>query len=255
MSIAGISIANQAFSPVTKMSDSFAGPDFPADGLAGMGFQGLAHTYSPPFFRTSLAFSSYPPDSKLTSTSHIYVGGAQKRWSPKGSSRNRSSPSESQRQTLSSVRLLPILSFPPFLPLTFPLPPSHRLPPPVLGGQNPSYYTGALSYTPVTQSLYWRIGLSFIHVNNQPVPTLKSTDAIIDTGTTLAYGSYSDVAALWAAVPGSADMSTTYGAAWKGYYLFPCAQTVQMTLSFGGMGGKEFDPPERDESGEDRAGK
>ena len=55
MTIAGLSITGQAFSPVTKMSDSFAGPTFPADGLAGMGFQGLAHTYSPPFFRESVA--------------------------------------------------------------------------------------------------------------------------------------------------------------------------------------------------------
>jgi len=55
MSIAGVSITSQTFSAVTKMSDSFVKSKVAADGLAGMRFQALAHTYSPPFFQTMIS--------------------------------------------------------------------------------------------------------------------------------------------------------------------------------------------------------
>lgn len=54
------------------------------------------------------------------------------------------------------------------------------------------------------------------------------------TGTTLVYGSTSDVAAVYAAVPGSASLSSTLGSDYAGYYSFPCANVPSIALTFGG---------------------
>jgi cathepsin D len=61
MSIAGLSITNQTFSPTTIMSPTFAntgdGNGYPADGIAGMGFPALSQTRTTPFFRTFIFFA------------------------------------------------------------------------------------------------------------------------------------------------------------------------------------------------------
>jgi hypothetical protein len=84
---------------------------------------------------------------------------------------------------------------------------------------------------------------------------------MIFSGTTYLYGSFDDVAALWATVPGSSELSEIHGQAqrsfpltdldderelthptplflagpaFKGYHTFPCDATPKMSLRFGG---------------------
>jgi hypothetical protein len=99
-----------------------------------------------------------------------------------------------------------------------------------LGGINPAKYTGAITYTPVTQANYWTVALGGIKVNGKAIsssapaavrsdllfsssfiilPTFRlmnpplCLNQIIDTGTTLIYGPQASVASLYGAIPGS----------------------------------------------------
>ncbi|CED82068.1 aspartic protease [Phaffia rhodozyma] len=102
-----------------------------------------------------------------------------------------------------------------------------------LGGINSAHYTGAITYTPVTQKAYWTIALGGVSVNGAAInPSVSS--AIIDTGTTLVYGPTAGVAALYAKIPGSASMADTYGSDYQGYYTFPCSAVPTVALTFGG---------------------
>lgn len=61
---------------------------------------------------------------------------------------------------------------------------------------------------------------------------VSATKAVIDTGTTLIGGPTADVAAVYAAIPNSAAV-TVDGE--SGYYSYPCSQTVNVSLTFGGV--------------------
>lgn len=81
-----------------------------------------------------------------------------------------------------------------------------------LGGTNSSLYTGDIEFldfpTGVTPS-FWLLELSSVNVQGKSVQVATGSSALsaIDTGTTLIGGPYTDVAAIWAAVPGSQPLS------------------------------------------------
>ncbi len=59
----------------------------------------------------------------------------------------------------------------------------------------------------------------------------SSTYVAIDTGTTLIGGPASIVASIYAAIPGSQQMTGSYA----NYYQYPCSTSISLTLTFGGF--------------------
>ncbi|KAG6829330.1 hypothetical protein H0H92_004933 [Tricholoma furcatifolium] len=98
-----------------------------------------------------------------------------------------------------------------------------------LGGVDTSLFNGSLTETPVVQKGFWQVDLDSVNVAGTPTHTGLS--AIIDTGTTLILGDKTSVASLYAAIPGSADASSTMGA---GFYSYPCNATPEVSLTFRG---------------------
>ncbi|KZS98007.1 acid protease [Sistotremastrum niveocremeum HHB9708] len=101
-----------------------------------------------------------------------------------------------------------------------------------LGGVDTAKISGTTTFTPVTTVGFWQITLSGVVFNGKTV--VGSGSAIVDTGTTLIIGDTTDVAALYAAIPGSQNAQNTVGA---GFFTVPCNSipTVSFTL-----GGKSF---------------
>ncbi|KZP16586.1 acid protease [Athelia psychrophila] len=104
-----------------------------------------------------------------------------------------------------------------------------------LGATNTSLYTGAIDYQniPSGKESYWILPLTGMNVQgtNVSVPT-TGTDSFsaIDTGTTLVGGPSDAIAAIYAAIPGSALATGDY----EGYYSYPCSTQVNVSMSFGG---------------------
>ena len=59
----------------------------------------------------------------------------------------------------------------------------------------------------------------------------SSTSCAIDTGTTLIGGPSSIIAAIYAAIPGSQQMTGSYA----NYYEYPCSTTIDFEITFGGF--------------------
>ncbi|KAF9053233.1 aspartic peptidase domain-containing protein [Panaeolus papilionaceus] len=101
-----------------------------------------------------------------------------------------------------------------------------------LGGTNSSLFSGNIEfYNLATQPAFWMLSVKAVTVQGQSisVPTGNAALAAIDTGTTLIGGPSDDVAAIWAAVPGSAPSQRL-----PGHFTFPCSTSVEITFSFGG---------------------
>lgn len=103
-----------------------------------------------------------------------------------------------------------------------------------LGGVDNSKFDGSLTYAPVTQQGYWQISLDGASVGSNSVFS-SGVEAIVDTGTTLIIGDTSNVASIYAAIPGSKDASSTLG---SGTYTIPC-DSVPDNVSFT-IAGKDF---------------
>ncbi|KAI9510043.1 acid protease [Russula earlei] len=103
-----------------------------------------------------------------------------------------------------------------------------------MGTTNTSLYTGQIDYQSVPSGSvnYWTLPLTNLSVGSSSVtlPSGSSSYAAIDTGTTLIGGPATQVAALYALIPGSSPGTGNY----EGYYTFPCSTTIDVTLSFGG---------------------
>jgi len=67
----------------------------------------------------------------------------------------------------------------------------------VLGGLNPSYFTGEVSYFPLISETYWVIGLDNFSINGTVV---NVTQGIVDTGTSVIVGSTDAINAINAAI-------------------------------------------------------
>ncbi|KAI5117874.1 hypothetical protein M0805_006576 [Coniferiporia weirii] len=88
-----------------------------------------------------------------------------------------------------------------------------------LGGTDTTAFTGSLTFTPlITTPSFWEISMAGASVGTKKVVT-KAVDAIVDTGTTLLIGDTTNVKAIYAAIPGSADASRTVG---EGFFTVPC---------------------------------
>ncbi|PPQ65448.1 hypothetical protein CVT26_000100 [Gymnopilus dilepis] len=102
-----------------------------------------------------------------------------------------------------------------------------------LGGTNSSLFSGDIDFQdmPVSQPSFWLLSLSAVTVQGKSVQITTGNSAVsaIDTGTTLIGGPSNDVAAIWAAVPGSGPSDAN-----QGFFHFPCNTQVNVTLSFGG---------------------
>ena len=60
---------------------------------------------------------------------------------------------------------------------------------------------------------------------------VRNIQSVIDTGTTLIIAQASQVRQIYAAIPGSKDVSATFG---QGFYSFPCSTTERVSLTFAG---------------------
>ncbi|PPQ63733.1 hypothetical protein CVT24_004242 [Panaeolus cyanescens] len=101
-----------------------------------------------------------------------------------------------------------------------------------LGGTNTTLFSGDVEFHDLTgQPSFWLLTLSGVTVQGKSVQITSGDSALsaIDTGTTLIGGPSNDVAAIWAAVPGSAPSQFN-----QGFFTFPCNTDVTVTLSFGG---------------------
>jgi len=105
-----------------------------------------------------------------------------------------------------------------------------------LGGTNASLFQGDIEFLPMagpSQPTFWLLGVSVINVQGQSLKlaaTGNNALAAIDTGTTLIGGPTTDVANLWAQIPGSALVGPTM----PGFYEFPCSTTLNISMGFGG---------------------
>ncbi|RPD59803.1 acid protease [Lentinus tigrinus ALCF2SS1-6] len=95
-----------------------------------------------------------------------------------------------------------------------------------LGGTNSKLYTGSIEYHAVVGSGFWQIGSGKVQVGAKTV--VSNIRTIIDSGTTLIYGPPSQVATLYASIPGSK-------ASGNGFYTFPCTSVPNnVAFSWGG---------------------
>jgi len=102
-----------------------------------------------------------------------------------------------------------------------------------MGFLNSSLYTGAIDYQSLNgRQSYWLLPLTSLTVQGEPIslPTGSSSLAAIDTGTTLVGGPPDAIAQIFAQIPGSRPGTDNLA----GYYTYPCATTVTVSLSFGG---------------------
>lgn len=102
-----------------------------------------------------------------------------------------------------------------------------------VGGIDSSAYSGSISYTDVTEVGYWQIEFSGLSVGSKSVLS-GSTDAIVDTGTTLIIGDSSTVSKFYKQIPGAKSASSSLG---DGMYTIPCDSDVSATVT---VAGKKF---------------
>ncbi|KAI0313250.1 aspartic peptidase domain-containing protein, partial [Amylostereum chailletii] len=99
-----------------------------------------------------------------------------------------------------------------------------------LGAVNNSLFTGDIDYQdiPSGEVVYWTLPLTKLTVGGNEVSLPSSSDAVIDTGTTLVGGPSGVIAALYAQIPGSSSQPDS-----SGFYTYPCSTSVNISLSFG----------------------
>ncbi|KAF7793952.1 hypothetical protein EIP86_005076 [Pleurotus ostreatoroseus] len=91
--------------------------------------------------------------------------------------------------------------------------------------------TGPVRWAPLVSRTYWAVsmdGMASDPVNNLPTDLI----AAIDTGSTLIYVPNDVAAQFYSMIPGAKDATVEYG---SGFYLFPCATQLQVSLSLGGQ--------------------
>nr|BAM46128.1 pepsinogen C [Cynops pyrrhogaster] len=96
----------------------------------------------------------------------------------------------------------------------------------VFGGVDSNYYTGQITWTPVTQQMYWQIGISGFGVNGQPTGWCgQGCQGIVDTGTSLLTAPGQYIAALMQEIGATQDSN--------GEYVVSCSNIDSLpTLSF-----------------------
>jgi cathepsin D len=97
-----------------------------------------------------------------------------------------------------------------------------------LGGVDESKFTGSIEFHSMSSSSgFWQIGNAKAMVGGKVV--VSGFQTIIDTGTTIMYGSPNQVAAFYAEVAGSKVFDPS-----DGLYSFPCDSAPAVSFSWGG---------------------
>ncbi|KAJ7742596.1 acid protease [Mycena metata] len=97
-----------------------------------------------------------------------------------------------------------------------------------LGGTNSDLYSGDIEFNSIDSSSgFWQTTGAKAKVGSKSVVT--GLQAIIDSGTTLAYGPPASVKKLFAAVSGSKVYDST-----NGYYSYPCDSPPEISFNWGG---------------------
>jgi saccharopepsin len=105
----------------------------------------------------------------------------------------------------------------------------------IFGGTDKTKYTGAITYFPVKTKLYWLINLKGITVGGKAIKVATS-NAVIDTGTTLIITTVKDAAAIHKNIPGAQAQQ-------GGTYSVPCnAKIPPIQLNFGGSKSFNINP-------------
>ncbi|GAA5957482.1 hypothetical protein JCM3765_001157 [Sporobolomyces pararoseus] len=101
-----------------------------------------------------------------------------------------------------------------------------------IGGVDTSAYSGSINWIEIVQPAgYWSIPLQDVTVGGQSLG-VSIDQVVIDTGTTLIGVPTSLAQAIYSQIP-NAQAITLDGS--SGYYSFPCSQSVQVSLKFGGQ--------------------
>ncbi|XP_058859934.1 pepsin A-like [Acipenser ruthenus] len=80
------------------------------------------------------------------------------------------------------------------------------------GGIDPSYYTGAIQWVPVTSQSYWQVNVDSVKINGQVVACSSVCEAILDTGTSLMIGSSDAISSIMKMVGLSLQSNGMYAA-------------------------------------------
>lgn len=108
-----------------------------------------------------------------------------------------------------------------------------------LGGTDSAAITGDIEFHNLASvdggPQFWMLQVSGVKAQGKSVKisTGNAAFAAIDTGTTALGGPSADVAAIWAAVPGSGPI--TDAELPQGYFQYPCSTSVSVSFSFGGQ--------------------
>ncbi|KAI0083754.1 aspartic peptidase domain-containing protein [Irpex rosettiformis] len=100
-----------------------------------------------------------------------------------------------------------------------------------LGALNHTLFTGDIDYQNVSGTpSYWNLGVASVTVQGSPIDlSLGGTVAAVDTGTTLVGGPANVISELYQSIPGSSAGTGNL----TGYYTYPCATEVSVSMSFG----------------------
>eukprot|EP00058_Branchiostoma_floridae_P028236 XP_002613727.1 hypothetical protein BRAFLDRAFT_114822 [Branchiostoma floridae] len=101
----------------------------------------------------------------------------------------------------------------------------------LLGGTDPTYYTGNFTYIPVSYQGYWQLNMDGVHVGDQKL-CAGGCQAIVDTGTSLIAGPSEEIHKLQAAI-GSQQIS-------PGQYLVDCGRLDDLPVVSFQFGDKLF---------------
>ncbi|XP_041913928.1 pepsin A-like [Alosa sapidissima] len=75
----------------------------------------------------------------------------------------------------------------------------------LFGETDSSYYTGSLTWVPLTSETYWQIQMDSVTINGNAVACAGGCQAIVDTGTSLIVGPSSDISNMNAGVGATTD--------------------------------------------------
>ncbi|KAJ7220700.1 aspartic peptidase domain-containing protein [Mycena pura] len=193
VSMQSFTVSKQTFVTAERMSDGLI--DGSVSGLLGLAFQNLAQTGAVPFWQALIN------DNQLSSPEMSF-----------------------HLERSSSTSDQPGGTF-------------------TLGGTDSSAFTGDIEFHNLASvdggPQFWMLQVSgapaeaLAQGKSVSISTGNAALAAIDTGTTALGGPSADVAAIWAAVPGSGPI--TDAELPQGYFQFPCSTSVSVTFSFGGQ--------------------
>ncbi|XP_063052726.1 cathepsin D isoform X1 [Engraulis encrasicolus] len=102
----------------------------------------------------------------------------------------------------------------------------------LLGGTDPTYFTGDFNYAPITRQAYWQIHVDGVGVGDKLTLCKDGCEAIVDTGTSLITGPPAEVKALQKAI-GAIPLI-------QGEYMVDCKKVPTLpTISFN-IAGKTY---------------